>query len=516
MAGAADFVRCAGETANGFLDGLTQRFLEVGGGGIRFFRGAAQKIVDFRKRGLDTAAQAVHQLVGVFLRVGERAFDRAAGILTGGEQGAPHGLCRRAGALFGLVERAADIGEGRLQIVTQIAGDILRTLFGFVERGFHDADDVAHGAFDFLGALDKADGQAAQRILAFLQRADKARLCGIEKFGCLAQHLRMFFEASDDTGNLRQRLAGNIRQAVDLSFEQTAGAGHHVGGLRGGFGEAGRRGVQCLICRAEALCGALNGGIEVGCRLFNDLGHAVMGLRQHVRALAGGGDQLVGGIAAGAGIFVDALFDGVRHSSMGLGQHIRALAGGCDELARRIRSGSGIVTDRLFHHADHAAVALREKLGALLGGGNDLLGGFAADGGIFVDDRLGFLLDQARQLRRAAGQHRVEFAGAVVQRRADGFAARVEGRFDTRQRFGNDTDLRADDGFSLGNLVDDNVACLGEGLGHGGGLAGETGLRIRDAVNDLAGALFDGLGEGFVLRLHLFCKFRTGFREQGG
>ena len=72
------------------------------------------------------------------------------------------------------------------------------------------------------------------------------------------------------------------------------------------------------------------------------------------------------------------------------------------------------------------------------------------------------------------------------------------------------------DGFSLGNLVDDNVACLGEGLGHGGGLAGETGLRIRDAVNDLAGALFDGLGEGFVLRLHLFCKFRTGFREQGG
>ncbi len=52
VAGAADFVRRAGKTADSFLNCLTQRFLEVGGGGIRFFRGTAEQVVDFRKRGI--------------------------------------------------------------------------------------------------------------------------------------------------------------------------------------------------------------------------------------------------------------------------------------------------------------------------------------------------------------------------------------------------------------------------------------------------------------------------------
>ena len=210
----------------------------MGGGVVRAAGRVSQHALDICKRALHAASDALRETAGTLFGVGHGGVNRPVGFFACAKERGAHGFGGDVGTLLRLSKRATNVGERALEAFAKMRRYLRRSALGPLKCAFHQGGETAHRRFDFLGALDETNGEAAKGRLALIERIGKVGLCGPEQFGRLGEHLRMFVEPADNATDLVERLAGNVRQPVDVVFQQAAGAGDHVCRVSRGLGEA--------------------------------------------------------------------------------------------------------------------------------------------------------------------------------------------------------------------------------------------------------------------------------------
>ena len=392
----------------------------------------------------------LRQVEHALLHLGARLLELGAD----GAGGAAHLLGRTGEALRC---RFHHLGDGAADLLGGIARPALRRL----ENPRDEVLEGVHDALDVLGLLHQSVGELFQRLLALIERRGETGLGRAQEVGGAGENLAVLLEASRDARHFLERAIGNLAEAAGIGLQRLGGVLEHVRRPVGVGREFPRR-------RAEAAVDLR----EVAGRDLDELAQLVVG----------GGKPL----------------QQVRNA---VGQR-RTRA-----LHRRQRLG-GAVGERV----DQRLVLGMHALGGLVGHRLDGTLELAAARGELLDQRTRGLVEDARDLRGARGEHRIELAGALLKRHhglartaADMIVDRGEG-LGKRVRRRNEVGLGGGElladlaGHSLGILEQPPlglVQAIGD-VGHcRGGAARQTALDIRQGVGDRAGAGVE-LGRGLM------------------